>query len=182
MSEKIVYLDAVLQGILIGILCLAAFSDAHTGKIRNKLTVTGMAVGWIGSMIRILVLGDAPIWKAMILRNVGIAAAFAVALIPYILGMLKAGDVKLMWVVGTFQSFQEYINSIKWGILAGGVAAVLYLLWKKELIQRLKRVGLYLEILFISRRYQRYRSKEKDRFPFAVPILLGVIAGSCLKI
>lgn len=181
MIDKTEFIDVVLKGILIGILCVAAVSDVRTGKIRNRLTMTGIAVGWLGSMMRILVSGEVPVWKELLWRNAGIVAAFAVALIPYILGMVKAGDVKLMWVVGAFQSFSEFVNSILWGILAGGAAAVFYLLWKRDLFQRLKHIGLYLKMLFMSRSYQRYQPEEKDRFPFAVPILLGVILGFLKK-
>jgi len=79
----------------------------------------------------------------------GVALGLGLLLIFHLLGMMGAGDVKLMGAVGSFLGPMGVFQAFLFTALAGGVYAVIVLALKGQLIRFLKRLwqSLYLSIV-----------------------------------
>lgn len=109
----------LLNIVLIALLAICAYTDATQSKIYNKFTFPAMAAGLIinyafGGTIGLL-------WSLL-----GWAVGMGIQWIPFMLGLAKAGDVKLLAAVGALKGWAF----CTFGFLYGAVAfAVLILPW-----------------------------------------------------
>ncbi|MDI6869855.1 MAG: A24 family peptidase [Bacillota bacterium] len=109
---------AVLAVILMG----AVVSDVRSRRIPNLLTFPGLALG--------LLLWTAEAgWDGLLEGLAGAATGAALLFLPFALGGLGAGDVKLMAVVGAFGGVTLVIQAFFTAALAGGLASA-FLLWR----------------------------------------------------
>lgn len=104
--------------VLLGILCIAAFTDIRARRIPNHLIFWGLAC----ALLIALSLGGSAALNAL----VGIFAALFVFFPVYLWGALGAGDVKLLMVVGAFLGTQQLLFATLLIFLSGGVLALLY--------------------------------------------------------
>jgi prepilin peptidase CpaA len=85
---------------------------------------------------------------------------------------MGAGDVKLMAVVGFFMSPMGALYAALFSLLAGGLCAFGYLMWRglRASVGPLLHEGLMAAIqsAFVAARLAR-----RDRLPFAIPIAVG---------
>lgn len=98
------------------LLTLAAVCDIRTHRIPNPLVLVGLVLGLAGHGWR----GGGP---GLLLSLEGIAVA-GLALLPYALGGLGAGDVKLFAVVGALMGPAFLLWTLLGTILAGGLLAL----------------------------------------------------------
>ncbi len=98
------------------LLVLAAACDIRSHRIPNWLTLAGLAVGlaWHGWQ------GGGPGWL-MSLEGIGVAG---LALLPYAVRGLGAGDVKLLGAVGALLGPVFLLWTLLGTILAGGLLAL----------------------------------------------------------
>lgn len=121
-----------------GVLFIALVSDIHFRKIPNLLTFPALAVAvaghaWYGGL------------QGLLFSVEGVAAGMALLLLPYTLGGMGAGDVKLMGVVGGLLGPKGVFFAFLYTALAGGAYAFVLLLLQgrlKELAWRLLTVLL----------------------------------------
>lgn len=107
------------EAVLGGLLLLAAYYDIRTGKIPNRLIVTGWAAGMILCLCQSGI--DRTLWRA--------EAAVIVIVSGFLLfhmGMIGAGDVKLFSVVSCMQDRTRMLQIlVTFFVIAGGMS-----LWK----------------------------------------------------
>lgn len=122
---------------------IAAFTDFREHRIYNKLLVPafGLAIllqiyfqGWIGLQQSLF----------------GALIGFLILLIPYLLGGMGAGDVKLLAVIGAFGGAAFVLTSFLYGALVGGIISV----------------GLLA---------RRGFKASKEKFPYGIAIALGTL-------
>ena len=101
---------------LAALLIWASVCDIRTHRIPNSLVLLGLALGLAGHGWR----GGAP---GLLLSLEGIAVAGA-ALLPYALGGLGAGDVKLLGAVGALMGPLFLLWTLLGAVLAGGLLAL----------------------------------------------------------
>lgn len=99
------------------LLGLSVWFDVRSRRIPNVLTVAGLAValvlrGWLGA-------------SALVEGVEGAGVGLALALVPFALGMLGGGDVKLLVAVGGFMGPRHLIGAFLAIALVGGVLALL---------------------------------------------------------
>lgn len=116
----------IVVPLLLGsILLLAAVSDLRRRRIPNRLTYPAMLLGLL------VHLADRGLDGALFGLG-GLFAGLGILAIPYLLGGMGAGDVKLMAAVGAFTGAAGAFYSFLYTALAGGIYAAAVLLLRRE--------------------------------------------------
>lgn len=121
--------------VLLGLLLIAAVSDCRSYRIPNWLTLGGLTFGLMFSIVVPFSIKLGFLWALG-----GAAIGFFIMLPLYALGMLGAGDVKLMAMTGAFLGVDSTIAAVVFSLIAGGVAALGFSLYKGVLGKMLGNV------------------------------------------
>lgn len=150
------------------IFLIAMYTDARHQRIPNMLTVPA-AIGGISYHIFLngLSVGFFFSFKGLLL---GLGILF----IPFVLGGMGGGDVKLLGAVGCWLGAAGVFNLFLYGALIGGVMAVTLMIK----IGGFSRVGyFFMDILwFFLIRKPVEMHKDRDGFPYALPLAGGYAA------
>ncbi|SCP98029.1 A24 family peptidase [Anaerobium acetethylicum] len=111
--------------VLITTLLLAAYLDIKDRKIPNVLTFPVILWGLVSSTI---ISGFNGFQFSLFGFLFGMAAFF----IPFALGLIGGGDVKLMGAVGAIMGWEFTLSALLYTAMAGGVVALLVLIWNKK--------------------------------------------------
>lgn len=128
-------MKAMSLAVLIAVLAVAVRSDVRSNRIPNRLTVGAAFVGIAFSV--------APDGLGLAEAIGGFAVGFFLLLPLYLLRTLRAGDVKLMGMVGTFLGIGGTLGAVLASFVAGGVLAVAYGLKSGALVQALRNLRLF---------------------------------------
>ncbi|HHY05467.1 MAG TPA: prepilin peptidase [Clostridia bacterium] len=162
----------LLDLLLLVVLFICCYTDLQERKILNVVVLPAMLVALIMHLLLQGVAG-ALFWGKGTL--VGLALLF----IPFALGGLGAGDVKLLGVVGSFKGVFFVFKAFLGAALLGGVFAFLFLLKKKRLKKTLRNLGSALQVfLFSCFRICNLGNLENDdveALPYGLAIVLGTI-------
>jgi prepilin peptidase CpaA len=102
--------------LFLGFLIVAAATDLRERRIRNLLTVPGLALG--------LVLSVLPEGITLSSALLGVGAAALVGLPLFALGAFGGGDAKLLLLVGAFTGPGLFLSALFLTILAGAALAL----------------------------------------------------------
>jgi prepilin peptidase CpaA len=159
------------QAVALALVVACAVFDWRSRRIPNALTlpaiVAGLALhGVFGGLSGI----------AFSLK--GLALGAGLFLIPFFLGGMGAGDVKLMGAVGALLGWHLTLAALIYTAIVGGLVAMLAILRAKAVKRSFARMGSMFQILFASMRFPSADSLEGDsvRIPYALPIALGTAA------
>lgn len=104
----------------------------------------------------------------------GILLGFSFILL-WLLGALKAGDVKLYMAVGALGGWRFALSVMVSSILIGGAAAVCIMLARKSGRRSIKKLWVYACNLFLTREFHTYQSDDASYFCFGVCIAAGAV-------
>lgn len=158
-----------LGSVLVGI--SAALLDIKYRKIPNWLTFSAMLAGVVLNLFF-----NINSWRLSLL---GLLMGLVILLIPFILGGIGAGDVKLMMALGAFLGVKKIVAVGLCSGIAGGVLALLAL----ALQDGPAKIGQRLILLITSiwdkdiRRVIFRDQTSKMVIPYGPAILIGLIAG-----
>lgn len=133
-----------------------AVTDLRSHKIYNHLTQPAILAGIILNMLIGGIGGLADSFLGFLLG--GVCMAF------WMLGMLKAGDVKLYMAVGALGGWQFCGYTIIFSILIGGIAGAGIMILRKSGRRALKRLWLYFLQLVYTRQFYAYRPEERNAY------------------
>jgi prepilin peptidase CpaA len=134
-------------------LALRAAAGYSTGAAWGSLAGPGLAGGVLG-----LVIGG---------------AAF---LLPWLMGGMGGGDVKLMASVGAAVGFPTILACIIFIAVVGGIQAVVLLVWRGQLLSTFW--GMFRGALQKTKLVKADpRPKAKTYFPYGIAIALGTVWG-----
>jgi prepilin peptidase CpaA len=108
-------------GILIALLIAAAIIDVRSHRIPNWLVLSGVLFGVFYNIAYPRFHDTGALWPLE-----GMALGFAVFLPLHLIGVMGAGDVKLMSMVGAIVGPVDIIWALLSTMIAGGVLAILY--------------------------------------------------------
>ena len=128
---------------LLVILMIAAIIDIRSRQVPNALVLTGLAA----TLVLLPIFHLLPFAHAL----AGSVAGLLIFLPFYIIGMMGAGDVKLLAIVGSVLGPSELSQATVHIFIAGGIVTVLYLIARRRL-------------------------PPNQNVPYAVAIALGVIS------
>lgn len=115
-----------------------------------------------------------------LLSSKGFLVGLGLLLIPYLLGGMGAGDVKLMSAIGALMGTSFVFYSFIYTALIGGVIAILQILKAKGFINTIKSFFFNITniVFFRSNLGSMIISKDKHNsisFPYGVAIVLGTL-------
>ena len=122
----------------------------------------------------------------------GLLVGLAIFFIPFAMGAMGGGDIKLLGAVGAIQGWQFVLSAAIWAALAGGVMAIVWLIATGRFLSVLKKMAGFILAPFFSALYYRIRwgffnrasiffakddpeEKEPARIPYGVAIAMGVM-------
>lgn len=118
------------------LMLLAAKQDISSHRISNKLVLTGVLFGVVLNGILPEGLGfnsQVPGALGWLAAFKGVAVGIGLFLPLYWLRAMGAGDVKLMGMVGAFLGPNDVLGAVLATLVAGGVMALLVVMWSKQL-------------------------------------------------
>jgi len=145
----------------------SAYTDFTARRISNRLTfgLAGLALA------ARLALGGP---EAALAGVEGWALGAALLILPFILGWMGAGDVKLLASFGALGGPQFVLQAALMGCIVGGVIALVYLAREKKLLQTFMCLPVYMAHPMGS------VLQTKRRMPFGPALSLGAMATMAL--
>ncbi|HEU5141279.1 MAG TPA: prepilin peptidase [Bacillales bacterium] len=153
----------LFNGLLILILLVCMYTDIKSRKIYNKVVYPGVFAALVCHLFM-----DG--WGGLLQSFLGLCVGFAILLIPYLLGGMGAGDVKLLALVGAFNGTVFVLQTSVYMAFVGALMAVFILLFRKG---RLRAV-----LFFLFSRMNRVKvplslDKSNKMYPYGVAIACG---------
>ncbi|MDF2445897.1 MAG: prepilin peptidase [Moraxellaceae bacterium] len=164
-------MDMTLAGtaLLMTLLGLAAWQDIRRFRISNVLTLGGAGAALVLSL---LPGGHGPAWSLL-----GLTLGFLCLLPFYALGVMGAGDVKLLAMAGAFTGPAGAVAIALYTLLAGGLMALAVAVGKGRLQQALRNVqAMTVPCLASDGTPATATPVSAGRLPYGVAILLGSLA------
>ena len=177
-------MNEFLDFVTIIVVGLAALIDARSRRIPNLLTLPVVAAVIIGGFLFFAVQGNwQGGWQWLQFSGKGWLVGIGIFLVPFILGGMGGGDVKLLGAIGALKGAGFVIETALFGALWGGVLALLAILYKKR-PDMLRRFGFGLKLFAVTGGQagkefmlpaENVNEKEKLYVPYGVAIFLGVL-------
>jgi len=166
------------QLISLGLAATACACDLRTRRIPQVLTLGGAAAGLVFHVLN----GG---WSAGAASIAGWAVGIAIFFVPFALGGLGAGDVKLLGALGAWLGPADALWLGLYAGVAGGIMAVLVALATGYFSQAIGNVSLLLTHWLVNGvRPLAEVTLEHSRGPrlaYAVPILAGTMVTLWLR-
>lgn len=165
------------------VVAVAVWFDFKERRIPNQLVFAGMIAGLVIAMASGGIKGLA--WSAL-----GILAGIAILFVPFAVGGIGAGDVKLLGAIGAILGAKGALFSMLYGAVAGGLISVIILAMHGRLKHVLVSILVWIAgfIGYVSpgsagRNPSRAKHKESFAYlptsglsiPYSVAIAIGLI-------
>lgn len=170
--------------IIISVVGLAAMLDIKYRRIPNWLTLTTAAAALVGGCLFFILQGDWPGgWDWLQFSAKGWLVGIGIFLIPFMLGGMGGGDVKLLGAIGALKGMSFVIETALLGALWGGLLAIVAILLKKR-PDILVRFGYGIKIFTMTggkagKEFmvpdENINEKRKVYVPYGIAIFLGVL-------
>jgi prepilin peptidase CpaA len=159
-----------INAVLILVLIISVVTDLKSRKIYNKVIFPGLGAAVI---IHFLTGG----WVELGEAAIGCFIGLGVLLIPYLLGGMGAGDVKLLALVGALKGTYFVLAASVYMALIGAVIALAVLLFRKGTGARLQQIVFFLYGLRYGVKIPLFveKSSLSAAYPYGVAIAGGVI-------
>jgi prepilin peptidase CpaA len=123
--------------ILITILGICIVTDVRSRKIYNKVIFPGLIIAFASHLI----IGG---WQALGGALLGFSIGLGLLLIPYLLGGMGAGDVKLLALIGALKGSVFVLDTAIYMAILGAVIALVVLLCRRGVRERSKSLFYFL--------------------------------------
>lgn len=174
----------VNNALLLVLIFASGFWDLKERKIPNKITFSGILIGILFNLIT----GG---WTGLTQAVLGLFAGLAIFFLPFAMGGMGAGDVKLMGAIGALMGWQFSVMTAVYSALVGGVMVLSYLLYKGTLRLTMKKMIFSLLNILLTfanslgynerayraqEKFQKHsRSYQKVYIPYGVAIAGGAV-------
>ncbi|MEW5875160.1 MAG: prepilin peptidase [Candidatus Zixiibacteriota bacterium] len=173
MKSALTSLPLILALIVVS---FCSVTDLLWRRIPNVVTLPTVGIGLLLGSI----LGG---WKGLGLAAAGMGAGFVLMIVPYYLGGMGAGDVKLMAAIGALLGLSPIIQVFLYTTLIGGVIAVISALSRGTLKRALRNIATWTTSLALQRLgglrgglTKTELEQTAGTIPYGVAIALGLIA------
>lgn len=159
----------LLNSLLIVVLIICVATDLKSRKIYNKVIFPSLI---LAVLLNTVFYGLSGLYDSLL----GFLLGFGILLIPYLMGGMGAGDVKLLALIGAFTGPVFVLSSAIYMALLGGLVGIGILIYRSGLFSSFRN-------LFATIRSIRYGIKPKfniknglnAKFPYGVAIAGGAI-------
>jgi prepilin peptidase CpaA len=166
----------LINSLLVTILVICLITDLKERKIYNKIIFPGLIIALLLNFI----LGS---WNGLLDSVEGLFIGLGILLIPYLMGGMGAGDVKLLALVGAFKGTLFVLYTAIYMALLGGIIAIGILLFQKGVLQRLRSVLYFVVGKRYGMKIPLILSKDamKTTYPYGVAIAGGAFLSLFFK-
>jgi prepilin peptidase CpaA len=156
--------------LLIILLIICVITDVQKRKIYNSVLLPFLLVG-------VVIHGVMGGFIGLSFAIAGAGVGFGILFIPYLLGGMGAGDVKLLAVIGALKGMSFVLMAALYMALAGGMMALVIILFQKGLKKRLFYVVSILHGLRHGIKVSLMSDSEalKTTYPYGIAIAAGAI-------
>ncbi|WP_246943558.1 A24 family peptidase [Bacillus pinisoli] len=160
----------VLNILLLIVLLICLITDLKNRKIYNNVIFPSLLLTFILHFIF-----DG--WSGLGFSLLGFIVGFSILLIPYFLGGMGAGDVKLLALIGAIKGMQFVLITSVYMALLGGVIALFVLFFRKGAFQRIKSIFYTMSCFRSGVKLPLFLDKEglKATYPYGVAITGGAL-------
>ena len=149
-------------------LIMAAWFDVSQRRIPNLLNLGIAMLGLVAALT-----GNGRVEIGIALASA--ALAFGLMFLPFALHIFRGGDLKLVVAAGFWVGPLESAASIVFGVLFGGIVAVVMVLMNED---ERRRIGSHLWVAVFGRGLKAPAAVERER-P-TVPMGVGFAVGFCV--
>lgn len=160
----------LLNIILVIVLIICFITDLKQQRIYNKVIFP--------TLIAVLVLHlTASGFGGLRLSILGFAAGLAVLIIPYLLGGIGAGDVKLLALIGAIKGSSFVLNTALYMAVIGGIIALFIIVANGALTKVLKQIWIWIYSLVCGIKYRLEfpTTGYMKKYPYGVAIVGGAV-------
>lgn len=152
------------------LLIICVFTDIKERKIYNSILYPFLCAAWI---LHVVTGGSAGLKETLL----GTAVGLSILLIPYLLGGMGAGDVKLLAVIGAIKGMNFVLLASVYMAFAGGGMAILILFFRKGVRARMMQIIYGLHGLRNGVNMPISSDKEglKASYPYGIAIAAGAV-------
>lgn len=173
------------HAILLLLVAVSGFFDLKERKIPNKVTFTGILIGILFNLIT----GG---WVGLLQGILGMFAGLTIFFLPFALGGMGAGDVKLMGAIGALMGWRFSLMTALYSAIVGGIMVLIYLIYTGTLRDTLKkmlytlinlllqfanRLG-YNETIYMAQ--EKYSKNGQDYKKIYIPYGVAIAGGAVL--
>lgn len=166
-----IFFQILLYGCLIIVLMISSATDLRHRKIPNLLTFPTIVIAlisysFVGGM------------EGFLFSLYGLAAGFILFFVPFIMGGMGAGDVKLMCAVGAVIGFSHILGSILFIAIVGGLMSVVAIVLRRSFKRTI--LNIFNACLFMGiKQNNSFKATQKSELvregiPFGIAISGGV--------
>ncbi|WP_066387117.1 A24 family peptidase [Neobacillus mesonae] len=156
--------------LLLIVLFISLYTDLKSRKILNIVTLPTILFGIVYNIYNMGMEG-------FLFGGKGFLVGIGLLLIPYLLGGMGAGDVKLMTAIGTLMGVNFVFYSFIYTALIGGAIAIVLIIKQRGCINSMK--SFFYSVIFLrSNLGSILIPKEKHSsisFPYGIAIVLGTL-------
>jgi prepilin peptidase CpaA len=158
----------IINFVLITTLIISLITDVKKRKILNIVTIPAILFG-------IIYYTAFHGLNGFLFSGKGLLIGFLLLLIPYLLGGMGAGDVKLMAAIGALMGVSFVLYSFVYIALIGGVISAILIMKRNGIKNTMK--SIYFQIFFLrgnlgSLIFSKNKSSSIS-FPYGVAIVFG---------
>jgi prepilin peptidase CpaA len=168
----------IIDGVLLTVTLLCLYTDIKHKKIYNAILAPAAVIGFLANAYTMGFSGMAFSLKGLFL---GIALLF----IPFALGGMGGGDVKLLGVIGALKGPEFVFGVFLAAALIGGVISVIVMLKQGKFGRRFKAViYTFLSILRIIPPFNFLESKDSQEalmFPYGIALAAGTFVAYLVR-
>jgi len=166
-------INILLIILLSSILVIAAVIDIRIQKIPNLLTVPTMILGLIYYSITAG-------WDGLLFSFEGLGLGVGIFFIPYLMGGMGAGDVKLMGAVGAITGPKGVIMAALFSAVVGGVYGLIILSFNSQYFKDLiKRSSIMIKSFLLTKQLILIPADKSQKTPklcFGIAIAIGTFS------
>jgi prepilin peptidase CpaA len=152
--------------VALAVTLICVYTDCRSRTIKNSVTFPAMALGLL-----LNALGSG--WPGLLFAFAGLLAGIALMLIPFLYGQMGAGDVKLMGALGSLLGGYGILNVFLYTTIAGGILALGFAAYHKNLISTFKKLWLLVKCLV----WFRSPAAGKAVYDKSIPMPYGLAIG-----
>lgn len=158
-------------GALLALGCMV--TDALWRRIPNALTLPAAGAG----LVIALVSGG---WESLLWSGAGMLVGFGLLLLPYALGAMGAGDVKLLAALGALLGYPGIVQVFLYAAIAGGVLSLIVIFRRRMIAEAWANIrDIIVRVALRLLRVPTAKAedlKSVGAIPYGVAIGLGTIA------
>lgn len=162
--------------LLIITLIICCITDLRVRKIYNKII---FPILFSVFLLHLILNGFSGLKVSMF----GFISGVAILVIPFILGGLGAGDVKLLALIGAIKGSIFAVNTALYMFIIGGAIALIIIIFQKETINFFKSLFFCLGGLINGHHYKLEFSTKPflKKFPYSIAIAGGAVVSLIVK-